>query len=238
MIWFLFQILDDFGIVLSLIGVPVLTWLFIYIFRNCTERERNQTLVMLLLMAFSVFFWALFEQAASSITLFTDRNVNIGEVLPAGMFQALNPFFIVVFAPIFAFVWAYLGNKNIEPNAGIKFAIAILLVGIGFLALVLGAKYADDSFSKLNLFGVDVFMPYIWGAAFHSWFIYGFKIITGANCRTNDGYLVLSSSLAGYVSGLIAGLMAVPNVGSFNQDSVAISLEIIVLILKVLPYCP
>ena len=68
LIWFLFQILDDFGIVLGLIGVPVLTWLFIYIFRNCTEKERNQTLVMLLLMAFSVFFWALFEQAASSIT--------------------------------------------------------------------------------------------------------------------------------------------------------------------------
>ena len=92
LIWFLFQILDDFGIVLGLIGVPVLTWLFIYIFRNCTEKERNQTLVMLLLMAFSVFFWALFEQAASSITLFTDRNVNIGGILPAGMFQALNPF--------------------------------------------------------------------------------------------------------------------------------------------------
>ena len=48
---------------------------------------------MLVLMAFSVFFWALFEQAASSVTLFTDRNVNTGGELPAGMFQALNPFF-------------------------------------------------------------------------------------------------------------------------------------------------
>ena len=85
--WFLFKVLDDFGIILGLIGLPVITWLFFYIYRKCNKKERNQTLVMLVLMAFSVFFWALFEQAASSVTLFTDRNVNTGGELPAGMFQ-------------------------------------------------------------------------------------------------------------------------------------------------------
>jgi len=228
LIWFLFQILDDFGIVLSLIGVPVLTWLFIYIFRNCTERERNQTLVMLLLMAFSVFFWALFEQAASSVTLFTDRNVNIGEVLPAGMFQALNPFFIVVFAPIFAFFWAYLGKKNIEPNAGIKFAMAILLVGIGFLALVLGAKFADSSFKVNLIFLVLMYLCHTFGELCLS--PVGLSMVSRLSLARIAGLMMgiwfLSSSLAGYVSGLIAGLMAVPNVGSFNQDNAAISLEI------------
>ena len=110
--WFLFKVLDDFGIILSLIGLPVITWLFFYIYRKCNRKERNQTLVMLVLMAFSVFFWALFEQAASSVTLFTDRNVNTGGELPAGMFQGIKSFFIVLFAPVFAYLWAYLAKKK------------------------------------------------------------------------------------------------------------------------------
>ena len=82
-----------------------------YLFKKCNRKERNQTIVVLVLMAFSVFFWALFEQAASSITLFTDRNVNIGTTFSAGMFQAFNPLFIVVFAPMFAYLWIFLEAK-------------------------------------------------------------------------------------------------------------------------------
>ena len=179
-------------------------------------------------MAFSVFFWALFEQAASSITLFTDRNVNIGEVLPAGMFQALNPFFIVVFAPIFAFFWTYLGKKNIEPNAGIKFATAIFLVGIGFLALVLGAKFADSSFKVNLIFLVLMYLCHTFGELCLS--PVGLSMVSRLSLARIAGLMMgiwfLSSSLAGYVSGLIAGLMAVPNDVSPTESDAAISLEI------------
>ena len=120
--------MEDLGILLSLIGLPVLVWLLMYLFKKCNRKERNQTIVVLVLMAFSVFFWALFEQAASSITLFTDRNVNIGNTFSAGMFQAFNPLFIVVFAPMFAYLWIFLGKRNLEPDPGTKFAIAILFV--------------------------------------------------------------------------------------------------------------
>ena len=108
----LFSVLEDLGILLSLIGLPVLVWLLMYLFKKCNREERNQTIVVLVLMAFSVFFWALFEQAASSITLFTDRNVNIGTTFSAGMFQAFNPLFIVVFAPMFAYLWIFLGSET------------------------------------------------------------------------------------------------------------------------------
>ena len=89
---------------------------------------------MLVLMSFSVFFWALFEQAASSVTLFTDRNVNTVGELPAGMFQALNPFFIVLFAPVFAYLWAYLGKKNIlTRKKGIMLLVLYLIFIIPLL---------------------------------------------------------------------------------------------------------
>ena len=227
-VWFLFQVLDDFGLVLSSIGLPVLTWLFFYLFRNCSTQERNQTLVMLVLMAFSVFFWALFEQAASSITLFTDRNVNTGESLPAGMFQALNPFFIVLFAPVFAYLWVFLGKKNIEPNVGIKFALAILLVGIGFLALVLGSNYADSTFKVNLIFLVVMYLCHTFGELCLS--PVGLSMVSRLSVTRIAGLMMgvwfLSSSLAGYVSGLIAGLMAVPTVGSLDEGDSAISLQI------------
>ena len=143
-------------------------------------------------MAFSVFFWALFEQAASSITLFTDRNVNIGNTFSAGMFQAFNPLFIVVFAPMFAYLWIFLGKRNLEPDPGIKFAIAILLVGIGFMALVVGAQFAGDDF-KVSIFFSDhnVLISYIWRTLFVSrGAINGFQIIYQSYSWVNDGNVV------------------------------------------------
>ena len=70
-------------------------------------------------------------------------------------------------------------------------------------------------------------MPYIWGALLSP---VGLSMVSRLSLARIAGLMMgiwfLSSSLAGYVSGLIAGLMAVPNGGSFNQDNAAISLEI------------
>ena len=63
LIWTLFQVLDNFGILLLVVGLPVIVWLTYFLFTQCNHIERNQTFSILVLMAFSVFFWALFEQA-------------------------------------------------------------------------------------------------------------------------------------------------------------------------------
>ncbi len=226
-IWALFSILEDLGILLSLIGLPVLVWLLMYLFKKCNRKERNQTIVVLVLMAFSVFFWALFEQAASSITLFTDRNVNIGTSFSAGMFQAFNPLFIVIFAPMFAYLWIFLGKRNLEPDPGIKFAIAILLVGTGFMALVVGAQFAGDDFRVSIFFLIIMYLFHTFGELCLS--PVGLSMVSKLSISRIAGLMMgmwfLSSSLAGYVSGLIAGIMSVPDeLGSLNQRE--ISLEI------------
>ena len=141
----------------------MIIWLLYFLFTQCNRVERNQTFSILVLMAFSVFFWALFEQAASSITLFTDRNVQLIDGVSAGMFQALNPFFIVLFAPVFAYCWVYLNKKNIEPNATIKFAIAILFISIGFFSLVVGSGLAGDDFKVSLVFLVVMYLFHTFG---------------------------------------------------------------------------
>ena len=90
-------------------------------------------------------FWALFEQAGASLNLFTDRSVDrtlLGWSVPASMFQSLNAIYIVLLAPLFAWLWVALGRRGLEPSAPTKFALGVVQVGLGFLVLVAGAKAA------------------------------------------------------------------------------------------------
>lgn len=86
---------------------------------------------------FTVIFWAGFEQAGGLMNLFTndftDRTIGTFEV-PTTWFQSLNAMFIVIFAPVVATIWIKLG-KN-EPNSPVKFALGLILLGIGFLFMI------------------------------------------------------------------------------------------------------
>ena len=210
LIWFLFRNIGNFGLILAILGGSVLSWLGYYLFKNCNSVERKQTFMMLVLMAFSIFFWALFEQAASSVTLFTDRNVDFGNTLSAGMIQALNPLFIVIFAPVFAWLWVFLGKRNIDPHPGYKFGIAILLVGLGFFSLVIGKDFSGDSFKVPLLFLVAMYLFHTFGELCLS--PVGLSMVTKLSIPRIAGFMMgvwfLSSSLAGYVSGIIASSMA------------------------------
>ncbi|MBO6658470.1 MAG: peptide MFS transporter, partial [Pseudomonadales bacterium] len=143
-VWQLIQRTGDLGILLTVFGSVVVAWVVWYSLSKCTPIERDRMLTMLLLIVLSVFFWALFEQAGSSLTLFTDRNVNMGEIFTAGMFQSLNPMFIIMFAPVFAWIWVKLAQKKKEPSTPMKFGLGILQVGLGFVALIIGASFAGE----------------------------------------------------------------------------------------------
>ena len=60
------------------------------------------------------------------------------------MFQSFNALFIIIFAPVFAWIWVYLSNKGLEPSTPAKFGLAIIQVGLGFAVLVLGIQFADE----------------------------------------------------------------------------------------------
>jgi POT family proton-dependent oligopeptide transporter len=87
----------------------------------------------------SILFWALFEQAGSSLNLFADRYVDRGGV-PASVFQSINPAYIILLAPVFAWLWTALGRRGLEPSAPAKFGLAMIQLGAGFLVLVAGAS--------------------------------------------------------------------------------------------------
>lgn len=145
--WQLVQHQDLVGGLLGLFAAVVSLVVLGYSMVKCTKVERHQIWVALVLVLFSVLFWALFEQAGSSLNLFTDRVVDrriFGWTATAGMFQSLNAGFIFILAPIFAWGWVWLSKRGLEPNTPVKFSLGILQVGLGFLLLVMGIKASGD----------------------------------------------------------------------------------------------
>ena len=144
--WFLVQNSAIVGTLLGGFGALFIgAWLLYALFR-CEQEERDRLIVVGILIFFSLIFWALFEQAGSSLNILTDRGVDrviFGWEVPASMFQSLNAGFIFTIAPLFAFLWIALAKRNIEPSTPVKFSIGIFFVGLGFLALVYGMESSD-----------------------------------------------------------------------------------------------
>jgi POT family proton-dependent oligopeptide transporter len=127
-------------------SVIILGYVAWYMVAKCTKVERERLGLALVLIAGSVVFWTLFEQAGTSLNLFADSNVqlNIGSLaMTTAQTQSFNPGFILMFAPVFAWLWTWLALKKRDPNPVWKFGLALLQVGGGFLLLVYGAKFAD-----------------------------------------------------------------------------------------------
>lgn len=144
-IWYLVR--DETTVGLTL-GVAMVSTYGYILYRSVFKLEphaRNRLLAALFLITVQVLFWALFEQAGSSLSLFTDRAVDrtiLGQEQPASIFQSLNAIYIVFLGPLFALGWIWLGKRNLEPSTGAKFGLGVMQLGLGFLVLVWGANAA------------------------------------------------------------------------------------------------
>lgn len=110
-------------------------------FKKVDKIARERLFSLTVLIVFSTVFWALFEQAYTSLNLFADRVLDttfLGVQWKAGQFLSLNSLFIISLAPLFAWLWIKMGKNN--PNTAIKFSLSLILVGLGFGSLMLGSN--------------------------------------------------------------------------------------------------
>ena len=117
---------------------------YLYFFAGLESDERKRVIAMIALFAACAMFWAGFEQTGASLNLFADRHTDrviFGWDMPAGVLQGVNPAFIIIFAPVFAAIWVNLGRRNMDPSAPFKFALGLILMGLGFLVMFLAARY-------------------------------------------------------------------------------------------------
>ena len=155
--WVLIQYQSVVGGLMLLSGIALLAYVLFEAFK-LDKVPRERMFAILFLIALQPLFWGLFEQAGGSLNLFTDRYIDLGGV-PAPIFQSINPIYIILLAPIFAWLWTFLGKRGLEPSTPAKFGLGLIQLGFGFLVLVWGADSVgiDAKVPVLFLFGIYFF---------------------------------------------------------------------------------
>jgi POT family proton-dependent oligopeptide transporter len=135
--WMLIQYQSVVGWLLLGLGLLLLIYVLMEAFKQEPE-ARDRIFAIIFLIALQPLFWGLFEQAGGSLNLYTDRYVDRAGV-PASLFQSINPIYIILLAPLFAWLWTWLGKRGLEPSTPAKFGLGLIQLGAGFLVLVAGA---------------------------------------------------------------------------------------------------
>lgn len=113
-----------------------------------SKEDIHKMVVLMILIASTIIFWALFEQTAGSMTLYADRALDrefMGIEITASQFGSLNAGFIMLLSLPLAALWVWLEKFNMNPNTPVKFGLGILQAGLGFGALVLGAQNPNEA---------------------------------------------------------------------------------------------
>ncbi|MEL6737408.1 MAG: peptide MFS transporter [Pseudomonadota bacterium] len=186
--WAAIQYQELVGYVLGIFGGGLVLYVLTTAVVKLEPDERDRIFAAMFLILVSIVFWALFEQAGSSLNVFTDKHVDTQGV-NASMFQSVNAIYIVMLAPVFAALWQFMGRGGFEPSAPMKFGLGVVQVGLGFLVLVWGA----------NSVGLDVPTPVI--------FIFLIYLLhtTGELCLSPVGLSAMNRLSPGHMASLIMG---------------------------------
>jgi len=256
-VWFMVQSSQVVGWALGVSTILALAFIAWFIVFRCTDKiERERMMLAVVLIFASVVFWTLFEQAGTSLNLFTDRNVDlaltaqavnvlgipvgtpaqmaaagidtsggmtwIDSTITASQTQSFNAGFILIFAPIFAALWAFLGSRRMDPNPTMKFAMALLQVGLGFMVVVwaVDSGFVNEAFRVPLLFLGLLYLLHTTGELFLS--PVGLSQITKLSVASVVSFMMavwfLSSSIAQFVGGQIAGLAGTETIGGQVLD--------------------
>ena len=255
-VWLLVQHNQLVGGGLIIASIAVLAYVAYFMVTKCDQVERERMGLALVLIAGSVVFFTLFEQAGTSLNLFADRNTDLALIdhpsvvnllghpiffgtrtmleaahMPAGTWwidmsfnaaqtQSFNAGFILIFAPIFAALWGFLGQRGRDPNPMTKFGLGLLQVGLGFLVIVWSQRFADANFKLPLLVLAFTYLLHTTGELCLS--PVGLSQITKLSpailVSTMMAVWFLASSWAQFIGGFVARLAGTETVGGQVLD--------------------
>ena len=194
---------------------------YLFFAANLDREERRRALVIVVLFVGSALFWSGYEQAGSSLNLFAERYTDrtlagLDWVIPAGFFQSLNPAFVIVFAPMFGWIWVALARRNLNPSAPAKFAVGVMLMGSGFLVMAAAAEIVAHGSKVLPYWLILTYLLHTFGELCLS--PVGLSYVTKLSPKRFVGQLMgmwfLSLSLGNLAAGLIAGEFDASNIAA------------------------
>ena len=195
-----------------IVAMAVLYFLYYFFVAELTAEERRRGVVLAVLFVGCALFFSGYEQAGSSLNLFaeryTDRTLEwLHFVIPASWFQSLNSLYIFIFAPFFAWAWIALAARKLNPSAPAKFAIAVMLMGSGFLVMAAAATIVAAGSKVLPYWLILTYMLHTLGELCLSpvGLSYYTKLAPKRFVGQMMGMWFLALSLGNLVASLIAG---------------------------------
>ena len=200
------------GVIISVMMTALILAWSAWFVRKQEPADRGPTACILIFVIFNAVFWLAYEQAGSSLNIFayenTDRHVSFRAApIPATWFQSINPMLIIALGPLFAMLWSWLGQRKLNPSQPVKIAIALFLVGGGYIFMVLGSMQAIGG-AKVSMFWlIATYTLHTWGELCIS--PTGLAFVTRAAAVKYVSFLMgiyfLSNAVAGKVGGMLAG---------------------------------
>jgi POT family proton-dependent oligopeptide transporter len=139
---------------------------YLIVFAGLTTEERKRVYVLIALFIGCAIFFAGYEQMGASFNLFAQRYTErhlFGWEVPAGVLQAVNPTFIILFAPVFAVLWLFLGRHNRDLSAPAKFGAGLIFLGLGFLIMYVAAGFVLAGQKVAMTWLVFTYLMHTWG---------------------------------------------------------------------------
>jgi len=196
------------------IGPLTLIYL-IYEMTKHTWAESKKLIAALVFIIFSILFWAFFEQAGGSLSIFANSNLShslLGfiDANPVGVNNSANSLFVIIFAPIAGLLWIAMAKRKIEPNTVIKFGLAFVFLGLAYF-IFFSTRYFSDAMgiTSLNVFALAYLVVTLGELCLSP---IGLSIMTKLSPAKLQGVMMgmwfLASAYGQYVAGLIGAGMA------------------------------
>lgn len=202
-------------VVLGLLVTGSIVWI-LYFVATQDRQDRGPVLSIFIFMLFNAFFWLAFEQAATSINFFTDEKVNLAHSLsflpnplPTSWFQNINPFVIIIGAPLFGIMWTSLAKRNKRIPQPVKIGFGLIWLGLGYVFMVMAGLQAKDGAKAAMWFVGMTYVFHTVGELFLSptGLSYVTKTAPKASVSLLMGIWFISSFLAYVVGGKLAGMV-------------------------------
>ena len=212
-VWYLVRDQDTVGILLLVTALATFGYILYRSVFTLEKHARDRIFAALFLISMNVLFWALFEQAGSSLNVYADERVDrtmFGEEVPASVFQSLNALYIIYLGPVFAALWAFLAKRGMDLTAPQKSGLGIVQLGLGYLVLVWGAGNGVGPTPVLFIF--LIYLLHTTGELFLS--PIGLSAMTRLSVRSMVGLIMgayfLSYAAGNFAASLIAQATVAP----------------------------
>jgi POT family proton-dependent oligopeptide transporter len=201
-----------------IVGMAVFFFAYVFLFGKLTTAEKKRTTALIILLMGCAMFWSGFEQSGSSLNFFADRYTHLDFSwfsIPSTWFQSVNAIFIIIFAPVFAWLWVALARRNLNPSTPAKFGIGLLLLAAGFLVMVSAATIVVNGDKAMPTWLIMTYLLHTFGELALS--PVGLSVTTKLAPKRFVGQMMGMWFLATALGNLIAGQIA----GEFDAENVA-----------------